>query len=416
MVNSLSTRELATHLEDPDVVIVDVREMSAFNGWTLHGEARGGHIPGAVAFPLSWLASADASVVRQGMTAKGISRNKTIVVYATQRDHSMVLATMLETSGYSRVRIYHAGLAEWASDATLPMDRLERYDRLVPSSRLYQMILGKRLEPGSNWLLLEVSTGPPVSYDTGHIPGALPFSVENVEREPLWNRIPDAELEACLVAYGMTYDTTVILYGRDTTAAARVASLLLYAGVEDVRILDGGMTAWRAAGYPVETTTRYPTPGQTFGRPVPGHPEYMIDTEEAHTLLADAQTSLVSIRSWAEHIGSTSGYAYIQPKGRIPGTVWGGAGSATYRMDHYRNFDNTMRSYAEIAASWRLQGMHADRRAAFYCGTGWRASEAFFYAYLMGWRQIAVYDGGWLEWSQKPSHPIAIGPPVSLAL
>jgi thiosulfate/3-mercaptopyruvate sulfurtransferase len=58
--------------------------------------------------------------------------------------------------------------------------------------------------------------------------------------------------------------------------------------------------------------------------------------------------------------------------------------------------------------------MHADQRAAFYCGTGWRASEAFFYAYLMGWSQIAVYDGGWLEWSENPSHPIAIGPPASL--
>jgi thiosulfate/3-mercaptopyruvate sulfurtransferase len=80
-------------------------------------------------------------------------------------------------------------------------------------------------------------------------------------------------------------------------------------------------------------------------------------------------------------------------------------------MDHYRNLDNTMRSYSELAAHWHLQGLHADRRVAFYCGTGWRASEAFFYAYLMGWRRVAVYDGGWLEWSHKPSHPIAIGPP-----
>jgi rhodanese-related sulfurtransferase len=35
----------------------------------------------------------------------------------------------------------------------------------------------------------------------------------------------------------------------------------------------------------------------------------------------------------------------------------------------------------------------------FYCGTGWRASLAFFYAWLMGWEQIAVFDGGWFEWS-----------------
>jgi thiosulfate/3-mercaptopyruvate sulfurtransferase len=43
---------------------------------------------------------------------------------------------------------------------------------------------------------------------------------------------------------------------------------------------------------------------------------------------------------------------------------------------------------------------------AFYCGTGWRASLAFFYAWLMGWQRISVYDGGWLEWSSDPANPV----------
>jgi thiosulfate/3-mercaptopyruvate sulfurtransferase len=414
MADSISTQELAAHLDDPDVVIVDVREMPAFNGWRLHGEARGGHIPGAVACPWSWLSGAAEPVIKRGVAAKGVTPDKTVVVYARQRDHSRVMATLLDTWGYSRVRIYNAGLVEWAADAALPMEHLAHYDQLVHPFWLYQMMFAKRLDPGSGCLLLEVSAGPTTTYDTGHIPGALSFSTERVESAPLWNRISDDALEEVLVSYGMTYDTTVVLYGRDTTAAARVASLLLYAGVDDVRLLDGGLTAWLAAGYPVEITPRSPTPCQTFGRPVPGQPHYMIDTEEIHAMLADEDASLVSIRSWHEHIGATSGYSYIQPKGRIAGTIWGGAGSAPHRMDHYRHQDNTMRSYPEMATNWHLQGIHADRRVAFYCGTGWRASEAFFYAYLMGWRRIAVYDGGWLEWSQKPSHPIAMGPPVSL--
>jgi Rhodanese-like domain len=45
----------------------------------------------------------------------------------------------------------------------------------------------------------------------------------------------------------------------------------------------------------------------------------------------------------------------------------------------------------------------------FYCGTGWRASEAWFCALLMGWQRISVYDGGWLEWAQDPSNPIEVG-------
>jgi thiosulfate/3-mercaptopyruvate sulfurtransferase len=410
MTKSIATPELADHIDDPDVVMIDVREMAAFNGWTLHGEARGGHIPGAVAFPLSWSAGAAARVVQRGLVAKGVRPDKTVVVYGAHRDSSTAMAARLESWGYARVRTYDAGLAVWAADPALPMHRLTHYDQLVHPTWLYQRLL-EGLEPGSGGLLLDVSAGDAAAYDTGHIPGALSFSTELVEEHPLWNRISDAALEETLVRYGMTYNATVVLYGRDTTAAARVAALLRYAGVEDVRLLDGGLAAWLDAGYAVETTPRRPVPVQAFGRAVPGRPHDLIDTEAVHAMLADAEASLVSIRSWQEHIGATSGYAYIRPKGRIAGTIWGGAGSAPRRMDHYRNLDNTMRSYPEIAAAWRRQGIAPDQPVAFYCGTGWRASEAFFYAYLMGWQQIAVYDGGWLEWSQQSSHPIAIGPP-----
>jgi len=78
-------------------------------------------------------------------------------------------------------------------------------------------------------------------------------------------------------------------------------------------------------------------------------------------------------------------------------------------MDHYRNIDNTMRSYHDIAARWRAWSVTPDKRVAFYCGTGWRASEAFFYAYLMRWPTIAVYDGGWWAWVQDPANPVAVG-------
>ena len=86
------------------------------------------------------------------------------------------------------------------------------------------------------------------------------------------------------------------------------------------------------------------------------------------------------MRTWNEHIGEVSGYNYIGPAGRIAGDVWGNCGSDAYHMQHYRNVDNTMRSYPEIAANWEEAGITADKWVAFYCGTGWRASETWFYA------------------------------------
>ena len=67
----------------------------------------------------------------------------------------------------------------------------------------------------------------------------------------------------------------------------------------------------------------------------------------------------------------------------------------------------------EIADEWIEGGIIPEKHIAFYCGTGWRGSEAFMNAYLMGWPNISVYDGGWFEWSSDPDNPIATGEPES---
>ena len=178
-------------------------------------------------------------------------------------------------------------------------------------------------------------------------------------------------------------------------------AILLYSGVEDVRLLDGGCNAWLEAGYSLETEIRIPTPTSDFGITIPARPDYFIDFDEAADLIDDPEGELVSIRSRAENLGTTSGYSYIEQLGDIPGAVWANCGTDAYHMECYRNVDNTMKDFDEIASNWKALGITPDKRIAFYCGTGWRASETFFYAYLMDWQRVAVYDGGWFEWSRR---------------
>jgi len=80
-------------------------------------------------------------------------------------------------------------------------------------------------------------------------------------------------------------------------------------------------------------------------------------------------------------------------------------------MENYRNFDHTTREYHEIAEIWNANGISSDKHLAFYCGTGWRGSEAWFNAWLMGWPNVSVYDGGWFEWSADPKNPFETGVP-----
>ena len=425
---TISADELRSRLDDPGLTIVDVRPLPAYNGWRTNGEARGGHIPGAVAFPRAWLSSVDDAEVERLLQSKDIVPSQEVVLYGDDADDVLAVRTRLTDLGHAGVRTYDQGWAEWAADDTLPVERLPNYEKLVHTEWLRQVLDGDRPEaaPAGPFLLFHVNFGVPEEYEEGHIPGALYLDTNRIESSHDWNRRSPEELEQALCSLGITRDTTVVLYGRDTEgdanekwpgrragqiAASRAAMILRYSGVDDVRLLDGGYDWWVRAGYPLETVVREPTPVPSFGVEIPLRPEVIVDIDEAKQILADREhAALVSVRTWNEHIGKVSGYNYIDPAGRIAGDIWGNCGSDAYHMQHYRNVDNTMRAYPEIASIWEEVGITPDKRVAFYCGTGWRASETWFYAYLMGWQRAAVYDGGWFEWSQDPiNNPIETG-------
>jgi thiosulfate/3-mercaptopyruvate sulfurtransferase len=411
-------------------LVIDARPIHAYNGWRQGGDARGGHIPGAVAFPAEWLSTVDPREVDRILDEKGAVGDRPTVVYGDATTDLAPLADRLRARGVSDLRTLDGGFRGWAADATLPIDKLPRHEQLVHIDWLREVLDGKQPEaaPTGRFLLFHVNFGVPEEYVEGHIPGALYLDTNSLEDPADWNRRSPDAIEAALLALGITSDTTVVLYGRDTEgdanekwpgrragqiAATRALMILRYAGVDDVRLLDGGYDWWVQAGHALETEARVPSPVPVFGRTVPFRPEVIVDIDEAKQIIADPTgAALVSVRTWREHIGNVSGYNYIGPAGRIQGDVWGNCGTDAYHMQHYRNVDNTMRAYPEIAANWADAGVTADKWVAFYCGTGWRASETWFYAFLQDWPRIAVYDGGWFEWSADPAaNPIEIGLP-----
>ena len=423
----LSTSELELHLGDPRLAIVDVRPLHAFNGWRTAGEARGGHLPGAISLPSTWLSVLTDDDLSDLLAVKGVTPESALILYGSDPGEADVLRVRLAEVGFDDVRLYEEW-ATWAADERRPVDRLPNYERLVHPEWLRDLLDGGRPEaaPARGHLLFHVNFGVPEEYEDSHIPGALYLDTNWLEDPIDWNRRSPSALEAAVRTLGITSDTTVVLYGRDTEghanekwpgrragqiAAARAALILTYCGVEDVRLLDGGYDRWVQAGHPLETIPRSPAEAPAFGVRIPARPDVIVDIDEAKQIVSDVdRAALVSVRTWREHIGEVSGYNYIQPAGRIAGDVWGNCGSDAYHMQHYRNVDNTMRAYPEIARNWADAGITPDKRVAFYCGTGWRASETWFYAHVMGWSRVAVYDGGWLEWSSDPeNNPVEVG-------
>jgi thiosulfate/3-mercaptopyruvate sulfurtransferase len=428
MPRSVSIENLAEAASRNTHVVVDVRPMAAYNGWVLRNESRGGHAAGAVPFPVAWFSDLEKSDLLQLLQDKGISRERNVVLYGYDSDDAGTAAVRLEELGYSFIRVFNDGLPAWAAEPESPMARLPRYRHLVHKDWLRQLLdTGKAPEcDGGPYILAHASFDNRDDYRQGHIPGAISLDTLFLEEPEHWNRRNPDELERALLANGITCDTTVVLYGRHgkptmeyeepgrhagQIAGMRAALLLMYAGVRDVRVLDGGLDAWFSDGNAITTDETTPNPVDDFGCPIPARPDLVVDIKEAKQILTDPMAELVSMRSWPEFIGEKSGYHYIGPRGRIPGAVFGNCGSDAYHMQNYRNHDNTMLCYHEIAASWEEVGIVPEKRIAFYCGTGWRASEGFFCAYLMGWDRIAIYDGGWYEWSLDEGNPVETGIP-----
>ena len=92
--------------------------------------------------------------------------------------------------------------------------------------------------------------------------------------------------------------------------AIRNAFIMLYAGVKDVRVLNGGFQSWKDAGYGISTKDVPKKPVAGFGAPIPGLPELAVCLAEAKEMLKSTDADLISLLRWPEDIGVASGYTH----------------------------------------------------------------------------------------------------------
>ncbi len=424
-IQLITTEELKTEIGKANTKIIDLRPIDAYNGWPLRGETKGGHIQGAHTLPIKWADYMDwIEIVR----SKGFLPEHKIILYAYEEEDCYRVAKMFEKAGYSSIFIYPDFLKDWLTHEMDLITYLPRYKNLVPASWVKAFVDGKTPEgfEEKKTVIVHAHYRNRKAYLGGHIPGAIDMDTCALESPETWNRRTPEELKKALEDHGITANTRVILYGKflwpdnedefPGSAAGHIGAIrcnliMLYAGVKEVHVLNGGFQSWVDANYKISKVDVPKRAVKDFGAKIPARPELIVDIEEVKEMIAAEDAEIVSVRSWAEYIGETSGYNYIQPKGRIPGSVFGNCGSDAYHMENYRNVDHTIREADEVEEIWRAIGITSDKKLAFFCGTGWRGSEAFYNAYLMGWPKVAVYDGGWFEWSKDPNNPFETGIP-----
>lgn len=240
-------------------------------------------------------------------------------------------------------------------------------------------------------------------YKSAHIPTAqfcdpdralvgVPGS--QVGRNPL---PPVANLQYAVQSWGLREGRPVIVYdsGRGLFAS-RAWWILRWAGVEDVRILDGGLRRWERAGFqavggPGNIGTAADVTVQPGQMPVAtledvaGHRGVLVDFREQSRFVG--RREILDLKA-----------------GHIPGAV----NLPVWQLVHE---DNTFRSPAEIRACFAAIGVTEDNAAEtiVYSGSGIHSSLGLAAMGQAGLPFAAHFVGGWSQWSADRANPIALG-------
>ncbi|MFJ8691833.1 sulfurtransferase [Streptomyces roseolilacinus] len=242
--------------------------------------------------------------------------------------------------------------------------------------------------------------GPPgrPAYEAGHIPGAvyvdLDTELAGAPGEGGRHPLPDLDVfGAAMRAAGVSSGSRVVVYdGGQGWAAARAWWLLRWAGHADVRVLDGGLAAWRGG---LSTAVPEPEPGDFV--PVPGGLP-LLDADGAAAL---ARTGLLlDARAGERYRGEVEP---IDPvAGHIPGAV---SAPTTENVAE----DGRLLPPEALAARFAELGAADAPEVGVYCGSGVSAAHEVLALEAAGLR-AALYAGSWSEWSRDPDRPVATGP------
>ena len=240
------------------------------------------------------------------------------------------------------------------------------------------------------------------TYMQEHLPGAVYVSLEDDlsdhavagrGRHPLPS---GPALQAAARRWGVRDDRPVVVYDDwNRAGSARAWWVLRAAGLPDVRILDGGLSAWKAAGGVLESGPADPEPGTVTVRHDDLYSAAMptVTAEQVH------ETPMLDARAPERFRGD------VEPVDPIAGHIPGARNlpSTSLLAD-----DGTFLPGPELVALLAERGV-ADEPVGVYCGSGVTAAVAIAALTALG-RDAALFPGSWSQWSSESGRPVARGP------
>jgi thiosulfate/3-mercaptopyruvate sulfurtransferase len=245
-----------------------------------------------------------------------------------------------------------------------------------------------------NFLAEEEATNRLASYEAGHIPGAVYVDVSDDISDPNGDAplliLPKEEFESVIGRLGIDKNTTVVAYDDGgNTWSARLWWALRYYGHENVKLLDGGLKKWTLEERPLETGANTPAPA-TFTAEV--QPELLSTVADVQQAIEDPNVVIIDSLP-AEFYDGEWNWPGLRA-GHIP------TARNLYVDDNLDPTDETLLPADALAQRWEAIDLEPGQHVITYCGSGYAGAMNLFVLYQMGYEDVSLYDGSWMEWGR----------------
>ena len=263
----------------------------------------------------------------------------------------------------------------------------------VPILLSPKQLLWIKNQPG----ILLVDTRPFPDYQKEHLPQAVNLPLlyyhwtdTSTEGIKAFNH----HMQRVLALTGVSNRKHVIFYEDNSgMSASRGVWLLHYYGHNKTSLLDGGLHAWKKAGYKTSTET-VPTRPARFR--VKLHPEVLANISQVNKSLNDKNTTLLDVRSPEEYNGTL---ARAARRGHVPN-----ARNVNWERSITRQ--GTFKPLAKLEQLYKHADVRRDQEIITYCQGGYRAAQTYIALKLLGYPRVRNYLGSWFEWGNTLNAPV----------